>query len=227
MRAGVFCQPRGLALGVEEAMNLISIIGRPVYLSAALALAVAALGAAPASAATPFGKNLVKNSGAESGSPGIDVPNWEIDPDFSVGAYGGLDMPSKKQGKAVDGEKQLFATGPYVVNFDTCGGARQAIKLKGITSQIDSGGVSITLSAAMGTKTKEDTAFVIVQFRDSNNHQVGSNLSINASTKAKMVEKLKKATVPKKTRAINVLLQGDLLEGTCDAFFDNVSVVLD
>jgi hypothetical protein len=208
-------------------MRLTSMIGRPIYLGAAIALAVTGFGLEPAAAATPFGKNLVRNPGAEAGGTGTNVPDWEIDPDFSVGAYGGAGMPSKKQGKNVGGEKQLFSTGPYIINFDTCGSARQAIKLKKISGDIDSGSVSVTVSAAMGTKTKDDTASVILQFRDGNNHQVGSNLVINASTTSKMVEKSKSKVVPRRTRAINVLLQGSVLNATCDAFFDNVSVVLD
>jgi hypothetical protein len=204
-----------------------SSLGGALYLGVAVALAATVSISEPAAAATPFGKNLVRNPGAEAGGTGTNVPDWEIDPDFSVGAYGGSGLPSKKQGQSVDGEKQLFSTGPYVTNFDTCGGARQTIKLKKITGDIDSGGVRVTVRAAMGTKAKSDTAFVILQFRDGNNHQVGSNLSISASTKGKMVEKSKSQSVPSGTRAINVLLQGDLLEQTCDAFFDNVSVVLD
>ncbi len=208
-------------------MRSTSVLGAPIYLGVAVALAVTALGTAPATAATPFGKNLVKNPGAEAGGTGTNVPDWEIDPDFSVGAYGGTGLPSKKQGKNVDGGKQLFSTGPYIVNFDTCGSARQPIKLKKISGDIDSGSVSVTVSAAMGTKTKDDKASVILQFRDGNNHQVGSNLVLNASTKSKMVIKSKSKVVPRKTRAINVLLQGSVLNATCDAFFDNVSVVLD
>ncbi len=194
---------------------------------AAFALAVIAMACEPAAAATPLGKNLVKNPGAEAGATGTSVPDWEIEPDFSVVPYGEPGVPSEKQGKRVDGESQLFSTGEYILNFDTCGSARQSIKLKKISDDIDSGSVRVTVSAAMGTEEKSATAFVILQFRDSNNHQVGSNLSLSASTSGKMVKKSKSKTVPAGTRAINVLLQGDLLNQTCDGFFDNVSVILE
>lgn len=198
-------------------------------LGAALAIVATAMssGSAAAAAATPFGENLVKNPGAEAGGVGTNVPNWEISPDFAVGAYGGAGMPSKKQGNAIGGEKQLFSTGPYVVNFDTCGSALQFIKLKNVSGPIDSGNVRVTVSGFLGTKTKADTAYVSLQFRDGNNEQIGANLDISASTKGKMSSKTKSKAVPKGTRILRVQLQGDLLAQTCDAFFDNVSVILD
>lgn len=209
-------------------MRPFAAIGSGSQLWRALVVAgiVLASGSAFAAGATPFGKNLVKNPGAEAGGTGTNVPNWEIDTGFSVEAYGTPGLPSKKQGKNIDGDKQLFSTGPYDFTFDTCPGARQSIKLKGIFDAIDAGNVQLTLSAALGTENKSDTAIVIVQFRDGNNHQVGPNLEISASTAAKMTEKTRSNVVPKKTRAVNVLLQGDVIAQTCNAFFDNVSVVL-
>lgn len=194
----------------------------PLYLAVAVAIVGIGFASGPAAAgSTPLGKNLVKNPGAESGGTGTNVPNWEISPDFSVGAYGDPGLPSTKQSKAVDGGSQLFSTGAYVFNFDTCGSALQTIKLKGVD------GAGLTLKAAMGTETKADTAYVSLQFRDGNNHQIGPNVELSASTKAKMVQKTKTATVPNGARSIRLLLQGDLIAQTCDAFFDNVSVVLD
>ena len=189
----------------------------------------AVLATAPASAATAYGENLLKNPGAESGDPGASVPRWETDTDFTVVSYGARGVPSTKQGKAIDGGAQLFSTGPYSMNFDACGSGLQYIKIKQRNKDIDGGRVRVTLQGFLGTKATSDTATVTVQFRDANNHQVGSKqLTIGpVSTAGKLLEDTASRTVPEGTRILRVQLLGNTVEQTCDAFFDNLSVVLE
>ncbi len=199
------------------------------FLIAAACSTAAVLAAAPASAATAYGENLLKNPGAESGSPGAVVPRWETDTDFKVVPYGSTGVPSKKQGKAIDGGEQLFSTGPYSVNFDACGSGLQFITITRRNKDIDSGKVKITLSGYLGTKSISDSATVTVQFRDGNNHQIGSRqLTIGpVSTAGKLLEDSASRKVPAGTRILRVQLLGNTVEQTCDAFFDNLSVVLE
>jgi hypothetical protein len=190
-----------------------------------------ALASGPAAAAgpTPYDKNLVKNPGAEAGGPGANVPSWETDTDFAAVAYGSAGAPTKKQGKDIDGGKQLFSTGPYSVNFDACGSATQFITIEKRDRDIDTGKVRVTLEAYLGTKTKADSATVTLQFRDGNNHQIGSKqLTLGpVGTKLKLVLDSASSIVPAKTREFRVQLLGDPVEQTCDAFFDNVSVIIE
>ena len=195
----------------------------------AAACGAAALVATPASAATAYGENLLKNPGAESGDPGALVPRWETDTDFTVVPYGSPGVPSKKQAKAIAGGQQLFSTGPYSEAFDACGLGMQFIRIRQRDQDIDSGKVRVTLQGYLGTKLVSDTATVTIQFRDGNNHQVGSKqLTIGpVSTAGKLVEDAAARTVPVGTRILRVQLLGNPVEQRCDAFFDNLSVVLD
>jgi hypothetical protein len=198
-------------------------------LIASACIGAAALAAAPASAATEYGKNLLKNPGAESGDPGPSVPRWETDTDFKVVPYGSSGVPSKKDSKSIDGGKQLFSTGPYSPNFDACGTGIQYIKIKQRDKDIDGGKVKITLRGYLGTKSISDSATVAIQFRDGNNHQVGSKqLTIGpVSTAGKLLEDFASRKVPVGTRILRVQLLGNPVEQTCDAFFDNLSVMLE
>ncbi len=198
-------------------------------LIAAACSGAAALAATPASAATAYGENLLKNPGAESGDPGTVVPRWETDTDFTVVPYGSPGVPSRKQAKSIDGGEQLFSTGPYSMNFDACGLGLQFIRIKQRDKDIDSGKVRVTLQGYLGTKSISDQATVTIQFRDGNNHQVGSKqLTIGpVSTAGKLLEDTASRTVPDGTRILRVQLLGNPVEQTCDAFFDNLSVVLE
>jgi hypothetical protein len=204
------------------------LLATTLLIAAACSL-TAALPAGPASAATAYGENLLKNPGAESGAPGALVPRWETDTDFTVVPYGSPGVPSLKQGKSIDGGRQLFSTGPYSMDFDACGLGIQFIKIKQRDKDIDSGKVRVTLQGYLGTKSISDQATVTIQFRDGNNHQVGSKqLTIGpVSTAGKLLEDTASRTVPDGTRILRVQLLGNPVEQTCDAFFDNLSVVLE
>jgi hypothetical protein len=198
-------------------------------LIASACIGAAVFAAAPASAQTAYEKNLLRNPGAESGDPGAVVPRWDTDTDFTVIPYGSSGAPSKKQSKSIDGGKQLFSTGPYSMNFDACGTGIQYIKIKQRDKDIDNGKVKITLSGFLGTKSISDSATVTVQFRDGNNHQVGSKLLTigPVSTAGTLLEDFASRKVPTGTRILRVQLLGNPVEQTCDAFFDNLSVVLE
>jgi hypothetical protein len=185
--------------------------------------------AAPASAQTAYDKNLLKNPGAENGSPGASVPRWETDTGFEAVPYGSPGVPSEKQGASIEGGEQLFSTGPYSENFDACGSGLQYITISGRNKDIDNGKVRISIHGYLGTKSITDSATVAVQFRDKNNHQVGSRqLTLGpVSTKGKLLEDSAARKVPEGTRILRVQLLGNVAEQTCDAFFDNLSVVLE
>ena len=196
-----------------------------------MALLLTALVApAPADAAgtTALGTNLVKNGSAENGSPGTSVPGgWDIGGNFSVVSYGDPGVPSKSQSHS--GGAQLFSSGAYDTTFDECGSATQFIHINGRGSAIDGGHIRVTLKARIGTQSQgTETATVTLQFRDANNEQVTSQqptlgpLSTTRTLSSRSVSQ----KVPRRTREFRVQLLGSQTDPVCNAFFDNLSVVI-
>ena len=195
----------------------------------AAATSLVAVGPASAAAATPYGKNLVRNGGAEKGSPGTTVPGWEVDGFFSVVRYGSLGAPTKSYGSAIRGGRQLFSSGPYDETLDTCGSATQFIRIRGRNGAIDHGHVKVRLKARLGTAAPGDTsASVTLQFRDGDNEQVVSNQLVLGpiSTDQTLPVMSKARKLPPTTRRLRVQLVGDPTFGLCNGLFDKVTVVL-
>jgi hypothetical protein len=185
-----------------------------------------------AAAATPTGVNLVQNAGAESG-----LGHWETFPsgDFRTHKYGasGLGFPSRRTARNIGGGTHFFYAGPYDEAFGTCGDANQAWTLKGIGSAIDSGHVKVTLKGYAGTNGAADiNAHLDLYFRDAENHPVSSNgITRTASSTNEQYQRISVSrTLPTDTRILRVHLWADgdatVTSGDCQAFWDNVSVVL-
>ena len=184
-----------------------------------------------AAASTSYGVNLVQNSGAESG-----LKHWETfpDPGFLTVKYGasGLGYPSKSASKHIGGGKHFFTAGQYDNTFNTCPDAQQQIDLSGIGSAIDSGHVKVSLSGYAGTNGAADiNAHLDLYFRDIQNHPVANNgFTKNASSTNEQYKHITASKVlPKHTRILRVHLWADggsTVTGGCQAFWDNISVVL-
>jgi hypothetical protein len=201
---------------------------------AGVLIATALVGVPPleAAAATPYGVNLVKNAGAESG-----LGQWETFPsgDFRTQTYGpsGLGFPSQSTASSMGGGAQFFYAGPYDDAYGTCGDASQAWTLKGIGPAIDSGHVKVTLKGYAGTNGAADlNAHLDLYFRNSENHSVSSNgITKTASSTNEQYQRISASTtLSKHTRILRVHLWADgdatVSSGDCQAFWDNISVVL-
>jgi hypothetical protein len=185
-----------------------------------------------AAAATPYGVDLVRNGGAESG-----LRHWETFPsgDFRTHTYGsaGFGFPSKSTAHQIGGGTHFFYAGPYDGAFGTCGDASQAWTLKGIGGAIDGGRVKVTLKGYAGTNGAADLhAHLDLYFRNAQNHSVAVNgITRTASGTSEQYQRMKASKVlPRKTRILRVHLWADgdatVTSGDCQAFWDNVSVVV-
>jgi len=195
------------------------------------------LAATPACAITPtpFGVNLVKNPGAEAGTASSDghatvfVPHWETFAGSTVVKYGQSGFPTHVEGNRIHGGHQFFSSGDYDNGLGTCGDFRQSIVLKGIGSAVDNGHVKVTFKARVGTDGDADVAHADLYFRDSNNHTVGFNGITRTKTVTSNALDLVKGShvLPKHTRQLNVHLWADNVSADyCNAYFDNISVVI-
>ena len=197
-----------------------------------IATALVAIPPLAVAAATPYGVNLVQNGGAESG-----LGHWETFPsgDFRTHKYGasGLGFPSKGTARSIGGGTHFFYAGPYDSAFGTCGDANQAWTLKGIGSAIDGGHVKVTLKGYAGTNGAADlNAHLDLYFRDAENHPVSSNgITRTASSTNEQYQRISVSkTLSADTRILRVHLWADgdatVSSGDCQAFWDNISVVL-
>ena len=185
-----------------------------------------------ASASTPYGTNLVKNGGAQDG-----LSSWETFPpdDFQTHAYGpgGFGFPSQGAAQAIQGGTEFFYAGPYDTVNGTCGDAQQQWQLKGLGSAIDSGQVKVNLKGYAGTNGSPlITAHVDLYFRDSQNHNVARDgiTRFVSGTDEEYKQTKGAAVLPSKTRILRLHLWADgdatMSSGDCQAFWDNLSVVL-
>lgn len=199
-------------------------------------LAAVALGASPVSAAsTPYGTNLVKNPGAQSGSSSsngnspVTIPSWDTFLNFTVVRYGTSGFPSKSKGNAISGSSKFFSAGMLDTGLGQCGDAEQVITLRGRSSLVDSGRIRVTLSAKVAASGPA-RARVDLFFRDSNNHQVNGSNGIRKSVTGsgstfRSVSASK--VLPKGTRQLRLKLWADGVDsGYCKAYFDNLRVTI-
>jgi hypothetical protein len=189
------------------------------------ATALLATGPVSAGTPTPYNANLVRNPGAQAGIPGTSVPRWEEDDGFEVIRYGDPGAPSKAHGDSFTGGTQLFSTGEYDTTFDLCPDALQFITISGRNRAIDAGNVRLRLKARLGTADPSHVASVTLQFRDGNNHAIGSLMTLGpVSTSNTLVARSRSRIVPRKARILRVQLQGGLEAPDCKAYFDKIDV---
>lgn len=183
-----------------------------------------------ASAATPYGTNLVKNPGAENG-----LANWDqfADPKTRPYGKGGLGYPSTAERNRIGGGTRMFTAGAYQDAFGGCGDLQQTIRLKDIGGSVDAGRVKVRLKGWMATSGAADlTAHIDLYFRDKDNHPVAVNgITRSATTTNEIYRKVDASrTLPKKTRILRVHLwaSGDGVDSghACEVAWDKISVVL-
>ena len=214
---------------------------RPIGLATVVAVALAAsiLASIPtaAAAATPpltaLDANLLRNPGAEAGVgtngyQSVAIPGWTKTSAFTVVRYGAPGFPTNAEASRVHGGK-FFACGSAVPSAY----ASQSIGLRGRQTIIDFGHVRVTLSALLASYgSQSDYASLILFFRDGAGNLIGSSTGPAVSaTDSLFIHKSTSAVAPAGTRTIQVRLAGARGDGNgdqsyCDAYFDNVSLVL-
>jgi hypothetical protein len=89
--------------------------------------------------------------------------------------------------------------------------------------------VKASFKARVGTDFDADVAHADLYFRDSNNHSVGFNgiTRTRTGTNNNMLAVKGSHVLPKHTRELEVHLWADnVTAGYCNAYFDNISVVI-
>ena len=183
-----------------------------------------------AAASTPFGTNLVRNGGAESG-----LTHWDTFLAFKTHKYGAahLGYPSTSASHNIGGGNRFFTSGQYDNTFNQCPEAEQTILLTGIGGAIDTGHVKVILSAYAGTNGADHiNAHVRLLFRTSGSpHPVaGNDFHRRASSTNEHYKHLTASKIlTKHTRTLILKLQADgssTLTGGCQAFWDKISIKL-
>lgn len=208
---------------------------RSVHLALGITLALGAGallgGVTTAATKTPFDKNLVKNPGAEdgagtSGNTPVEIPNWSVYGAFTVVRYGAAGFPAKSESTRIGGGRKFFSCGPN----SSGGHLVQTIHLRGLQTLIDSGHVKIILKGRLASYgAQQDSATLSVHFY---NDASGTGFlyapAVTASDDLFISESASRI-VPPGTTFLQVELYGLRANngGTyCDAYFDNISVVL-
>ncbi|MFN8518852.1 MAG: hypothetical protein U0667_05550 [Chloroflexota bacterium] len=199
-------------------------------------LATAALAVTPgvASAATPYGSNLVRNPGAQDGSSSssgngvVDIPRWDTFANMTVVKYGTSGFPSTSKGNAINGGSKFFSAGRYDSGLGACGQAEQVISLSGRSSLVDDGRIKVSFSGKVAA-SGDTVAHLDLYFRDANNHSVGSNgITKTVQGTGTTFKSLSYSrTLPDGTRKLRVKLWADGVDsGYCKAYFDNIKVTI-
>ena len=208
---------------------------RSVHLALGITLALAASavlgGVTNAATQTPFDKNLVKNPGAEagagtSGNTPVQIPNWSVYGAFTVVRYGAAGFPAKSESTRIGGGHKFFSCGPN----SSGGHVVQTVQLHGLQTLIDNGHVKVILKARLASyASQQDSATASVHFY---NNASGTGYLYAPAVVASddlFISKSASRIVPPGTTFLQVELYGVRANngGTyCDAYFDNISVVL-
>ena len=210
-------------------------------LAAVGAVAAVLAAAATAHAAVPAG-NLLQNGDAESGAGATDdsttapvpVPGWTTTAHYSEHAYvPGGSFPDSSVSASIGGGSQFFTGGPSGGGDNVNESATQDVDVSGAAAEIDAGGVSAALAAAIGGyATQEDNAMVTATFLGTAGQDLG-HVTIGPVTRADrgdattLLPRSATATMPAGTRKIRVVVAATKLEGDYnDGYVDNVSLTL-
>ena len=202
-----------------------------VCLAGATLVSAVAAGAAPEAA-----NNLIVNGDAEQGqaSPNgydvvADIPGWARKGGFTVVSYGAADFPGVQAGSAFGGGESFFAGGPGNAGSSVS----QQISIASKRSLIDSGKGKATLSGYLGGYGGQDDSLAATAiFLDQSGKRLGGIKigPVSAAARKLQTGMLKKTTtglVPKKTRAIRIVLGADRTAGNYnDGYADNLSLLI-
>jgi hypothetical protein len=217
---------RNLAIGAVVVVALAGVL--PMSVTASTGVARPAI-----LAKTPYGVNLVVDPGFERahGGDGYAVkalPGWsKQDPAFTATLYGSSGFPRASESKRIGGGKNFAACGDGVNSNNIS----QPIKLRGLAGAIDSHKVRATLTFSLATYSNlGDMGRGYLGFDTAGNPAVlldGIDTGELTATDGKFVHLGTSGTLPTGTRQLFVELIGTRTDGDyCDAYFDNVSVVL-
>jgi hypothetical protein len=201
---------------------------------APLVLAVLLLPAAPAVAAIPPG-NLLANPGGEAGPGAPDAttidppPGWTVVGNVTAVGYGTPDSPTTADSARIGGGLNYIAGGPD----NAASAAIQTIDVSGAAAEIDSGGVTATVSGDFGGfSSQEDSATLTATFLSAAGAPLGSLASppVTAADRngvTTLLFRTASGPVPTGTRSIGVRLDMVRVDGAYnDGYADNLSVTL-
>jgi hypothetical protein len=203
--------------------------------AAVLAATVFLVPAHGAGAADIYGTNLVLNGDAEAG-PGapdsskiVDPVDWSTSGQFTAVQYGASGgFPDKTDPGPADRGKNLFEGGNVAKST-----AQQTVSFAPARADIDSGNVKYTLSAWIGGySTQEDSATVMLTFRDAKGASLGSTTlgpvsAAQRNSKTGLLLRSHSDTVPKGAVEGLVTITITRATGTYnDGSVDDVSLVL-
>jgi hypothetical protein len=195
--------------------------------------AVALLAPAPADAVVPIG-NLLANPGADAG-PGapdatqqLPLPGWTVESTFTAVKYGTSGFPTLADSTTFGGGVNFFAGGNSATSAAT-----QVVDVSGAAAEIDTGTLSVTLSALLGGfSSQTDRATVTATFLTAAGAPAGTvNLAPVTATDRGLVTtfvpRSAAGVVPAGTRQISVRIDAIRDEGSYnDGYIDNVSLTL-
>jgi hypothetical protein len=202
---------------------------------ASLVLAAVLVPAASAAAVVPPG-NLLANPGAEAGpgaadSAAIDPPpGWTAVGSVTAVRYGTPDFPTAADGAAVGGGANFFAGGPD----NTASAATQTIDVSAAAPEIDTGGVTATVSGDFGGFAgQNDSATLTATFLNAAGASLGTLVSPAVSLgdrdgNTALLFRTAGGPVPAGTRSISARLDLVRVDGAYnDGYADNLSLTLD
>ncbi len=205
---------------------------RRVLLAGSMSVALVAV-AGPASAAnTPYGTNLVKNPGAQSGNASssgngvVSIPRWDTFANMTVVKYGTSGFPGISKGNAISGGTKFFSAGRLDTGLGQCGQAEQVIILTGRGSLIDSGKIRVSLYGKVAASGPA-VAHLDLLLRDASNHG-STNIQKQVQGSGNTFRSVAASRIlPKGTRRLRVKLWADGVDsGYCKAYFDNIRVII-
>jgi hypothetical protein len=212
---------------------------KPTCAAGLLALATLVL-AAPAGAAIPSG-NLVVNGDAQTGTAAsgsstvapVPIPGWRTTANLTEQLYDATSFPDATAAAAIGGGTQFFAGGPPATGDNTNETASQDVDLSAAAAEIDAGGVTATLAAALGGfESQADAARVDATFLAADGRALGS-VSVGPVTaedrdgQTQLLARSASGLVPVSTRSVRVVITATRVEGSYnDGYADNVSLAL-
>jgi hypothetical protein len=212
---------------------------KPTCAAGLLALATFVL-AAPAAAAIPSG-NLVRNGDAQTGTAASDsstvapvpIPGWTTTANLTEHVYATTSFPDAAAAAAINGGTQFFAGGPHASADNTAETASQDVDVSAAAAEIDAGGVTATLAAALGgfesqgDAAKVDATFVAADGRTLASVSVGPVSASDRGEETKLLPRSASVAVPAATRSVRLVITATRVEGNYnDGYADNVSLTL-
>jgi streptogramin lyase len=192
-------------------------------------------------APAPTTGNLLRNSGAEEGTPvagdalrTTPVLGWAVTPNFTPVAYGtppADQFPGAAESARIAGGNAFFAGGPA----NPGSRAIQNVDVAAQAAGIDDGRATAAISAQIGgTLIQPDSATLTARFLDANLNPLGSIVTApvtptDRGNQTRFVARSASGPVPAGTRTIQVIAETTRPPGSTynNGYLDNLSLTLD